>query len=256
MANKNVGPNNTPILWARDSSAGTADYVTTTNHKLDVNATLSVSALTIGTVDIDQTTPGTTNGVALAQIGSATVLAGNGTAGTGAQRVTIASDNTVLPGVGAGATASAVPANGSYAAGLAITALPTAATNGNLTGASLDKFGRLVVVPQTIRDLVSDQSTTITSTTAATTVVNAVASTFLDLVSLTFANTSATGTQVGLYNDDGTTLRWSGFVPAGDMRGIVFSVPLPQAATNKTWKVITTTSVASVIVTAQFIQNK
>lgn len=54
-----------------------------------------------GTVAIDQTTPGTTNGVALEQIGSTTVAAGNGVTGAGSLRVTIASDNTafaVTPG--------------------------------------------------------------------------------------------------------------------------------------------------------------
>ncbi len=76
------------------------------------------------------------------------------------------------------------------------------------------------------------------------------------MVSLTFTNSSATGTLVQLYNDDGTTLRWTGYVPATDMRGIVFSVPFTQAATNKAWKVITVTSVASVYVTAQFVENK
>src|SRR5262245_66191487 len=48
------------------------------------------------TVAINQTTPGTTNAVSLAQIGAATVSSGNGTAGAGVQRVTIASDNTAF----------------------------------------------------------------------------------------------------------------------------------------------------------------
>jgi hypothetical protein len=45
-------------------------------------------------VKVDQTTPGTTNAMALAQIGANTVLTGNGVTGTGSVRVTIASDNT------------------------------------------------------------------------------------------------------------------------------------------------------------------
>lgn len=51
----------------------------------------------VGKFGIDQTTVGTTNGVSLAQIGTATVLTGNGTSGTGSQRVNIASDNTAFP---------------------------------------------------------------------------------------------------------------------------------------------------------------
>lgn len=56
-------------------------------------ALVAGSAL-IGKAGLDQTTPGTTNGVALAQIGANTILTGNGITGTGSQRVTVASDNT------------------------------------------------------------------------------------------------------------------------------------------------------------------
>lgn len=50
----------------------------------------------VGKVGIDQTTPGTTNAVSLSHIGSTAVATGNGIAGTGVQRVTIASDNTAF----------------------------------------------------------------------------------------------------------------------------------------------------------------
>lgn len=60
-----------------------------------------------------------------AQINGVTPLMGNGTSGTGSQRVNIASDNSVLPAVGAGATGSAVPANAVYQGGNG---------SGNLTG--------------------------------------------------------------------------------------------------------------------------
>src|SRR4051794_40484685 len=57
---------------------------------------LVAGAALIGKVGLDQTTPGTTNAIALAQIGATTILTGNGTAGPGSQRVTIASDNTAF----------------------------------------------------------------------------------------------------------------------------------------------------------------
>jgi hypothetical protein len=50
----------------------------------------------IGKVGLDQTTPGTTNAVSLAQIGATTVASGNGVVGAGVQRVAIASDNTAF----------------------------------------------------------------------------------------------------------------------------------------------------------------
>lgn len=53
-------------------------------------------------------------GVNILGVNSATALAGNGVTGTGSLRVTIASDNSPVVGIGIGATAAAVPANASY----------------------------------------------------------------------------------------------------------------------------------------------
>lgn len=75
-----------------------------TNLAGDVAITLDSEAVVLGAgsalvgkVGIDQTTPGTTNAVSLAQIGATTVSTGNGVAGAGVQRVTIASDNSPIP---------------------------------------------------------------------------------------------------------------------------------------------------------------
>jgi hypothetical protein len=93
-----------------------------TANGLDVDVTrlpaLVAGSAVVGKVGIDQTTPGTTNLVALAanqsvnnaQINGVAPLMGNGASGTGAQRVTLASDSTgniatigtsVTPGTGA-----------------------------------------------------------------------------------------------------------------------------------------------------------
>src|SRR5438067_702552 len=57
---------------------------------------LSAGSALVGKVGIDQTTAGTTNAVSEAFIGSTAIASGNGVAGAGAQRVTIASDNTAF----------------------------------------------------------------------------------------------------------------------------------------------------------------
>lgn len=57
------------------------------------NACFAGAAGTI-TANINQGTPGTTNGVALVGVNGATALAGNGPTGTGSPRVTVANDNT------------------------------------------------------------------------------------------------------------------------------------------------------------------
>ena len=64
---------------------------------------LSPGTNLVGKVGFDQTTPGTTNAVSLAQLGSTTIATGNGVVGAGVARVAIASDNTaftVLNGAG------------------------------------------------------------------------------------------------------------------------------------------------------------
>lgn len=72
-----------------------------TTNGLDVDVTrlpaLVAGTALVGKVGIDQTTPGTTNAVSLAQVGATTVATGNGVVGTGVQRVAIASDNTAFP---------------------------------------------------------------------------------------------------------------------------------------------------------------
>jgi hypothetical protein len=82
----------------------------------------------IGKAGIDQTTPGTTNGVALVGVNGATALAGNGVTGTGSARVTISSDNSNSAGIGGSATGSAVPSSARYVGGNG---------SGNLTGVTV-----------------------------------------------------------------------------------------------------------------------
>lgn len=86
-----ISPNNT--IAATQSGTWNVGTVTTLTG---ITNALPAGTNLLGKVGIDQTTVGTTNGVSIAQIGATTVLTGNGTAGAGAQRVTIASDNTAF----------------------------------------------------------------------------------------------------------------------------------------------------------------
>jgi hypothetical protein len=56
----------------------------------------AISTTGFMSVKFDQSTPGTTNGVSLAQLAGGTVNTGNGTSGTGTLRVAVASDNTAF----------------------------------------------------------------------------------------------------------------------------------------------------------------
>ena len=179
--------------------------------------------------------------------------------------VVVASDQGAIPvsesgtwNVGSStATGSAVPANAFYEGLLAKTALPSAATDGNLTGAMGDKFGRQVVLTNAIRDLVSPiTQLTLTSTTTETTLIAAVASTFLDIVSLVVVNTSATVCQVDFRDSTAGTIRATHLIPPTDERGISLPVPLPQNTVNNNWTAKCGTSVASIIITGSYISNK
>jgi hypothetical protein len=64
------------------------------------------------------------------------------------------------------ATGSGVPGQADYEGALAKTALPAAGTDGNLVGIISDKFGRQIVLPCTIRDLVATAALTISDTTS------------------------------------------------------------------------------------------
>jgi hypothetical protein len=72
-----------------------------TTNGVQVNAALPVGANVIGKVSIDQTTPGTTNLVALAanqsinnaQVNGVTIQTGVGASGTGTQRVAVSTDS-------------------------------------------------------------------------------------------------------------------------------------------------------------------
>jgi len=71
---------------------------------------------------------------------------------------------------------------------------------------------------------------TLTASTTETTLVSAVSSTFIDLLSLVVINTSATATQVDFRDSTAGTIRLSLYIPAGDTRGVVFNTPMPQIA--------------------------
>jgi|SRR5579859_2527885 len=71
---------------------------------------LNAGSNIIGKAGIDQTTPGTTNGVSVVGVNAATALAGAGATGTGSLRTTVAQDTTTIAGAAPG-TAGTPSAN-------------------------------------------------------------------------------------------------------------------------------------------------
>lgn len=157
----------------------------------------------------------------------------------------------------AGATIGQVGPSSAFLQGIiASTALPTAATVGNLEAAIGDVYGRPVVLTNALRNQVSSQFTTITSSTAETTIVTAIASTFNDMTGIILINTSATATRVDIRDTTAGSVIKSFYLPAGDTRGATFSTPWPQTSVNTNWTATCGTSVADVRISVQYIKNK
>lgn len=255
-------------------TASAASVVLGTNATVAYNVTIPgvtnfrvrASAYTSGTLNVGITPTGDpmvfnvaagivgTPAVNVAQINGVTTLTGNGTTGTGSPRVTIASDNTAFSVNALGAAvASAVPATAFYQGVNPQTALPTAATTGQLTGMLADKFGRVATSPYGPRGVIGSTTTTITASTTATTIIAAVASQFSDIVMLVLTNTSATATTAIL--SDGTN-SYELYVPATDVRGFTTGVILPATSANVAWTVQCGTSITSLFITAIYIKNQ
>src|SRR5581483_142196 len=155
-------------------------------------------------------------------------------------------------------TGSAVPASATYIAGDAATALPTAATAGNLTGMMVDKFGRQVQLVSTVRDLVGTQTTTISASTAETTIVTAAASVFNDLIMLIVSNTSAsTNTRIDFRDTTAGSVLFSLQSNGGQPPvGFCLPTPIPQTSVNTNWTAQCATSTTDIRVYAVFAKNR
>lgn len=115
-----------------------------------LGAALAAGTNLIGKVGFDQTTAGTTNGVSVAYVGANAVLAGSGATGTGAQRVTVATDQATNAGAALVKGGVGVVNGGSaYNTVAASTALKLSATQGGGTGAIGDYLSHVVIIPST-----------------------------------------------------------------------------------------------------------
>ena len=149
---------------------------------------------------------------------------------------------------------AAPPANAIQIGCLAATALPTANTATDLTVPMTDKFGRQIVIANTVRDLTGMQATTIMSSTSATTIITAGASgVYNDIISLAITNSSATALIVTI--SDGTKSLVYAIAANGGIM-IQPSSPIPATSAATAWQITCGTSVASIYVVAQFAANK
>lgn len=140
--------------------------------------------------------------------------------------------------------------------GVGRTTNPTAVTDGQRVNGLFDKLGKQISVPA-IRVLKGRQVTTITASTAETTIVTADATNFLDIYCLIITNTSATATNITIKDATAGTTVQTFAVPAADNRGFCVEAgsAITQSTVNNNWTATSSASVSSVIITAYYVKN-
>lgn len=194
-------------------------------------------------------------GVNVDKVAGTATATGAGIINAGTQRVVVATDQSALTVGGAAASGAAVSGN-PVPIGVKAQTAPAAVTNGQIVYAMGDKVGRQVV-QHSLRDMRGDQATTISASTAETTIVTADATYFLDLYGMVFANTGSSTTRVAIRDATAGTIRFYVMVPAGLTVGFTFPAcdGRKQTAANNNWTAQCQTSTTALEVWALYTKN-
>lgn len=257
---------------------GGTDGTNTRMLKTDTAGELQVDVLTLPALPAGANTIGTVNigtfpdnePINVAQMNGVAVTMGNGVAGTGVQRVTIASDSTGTLAV-TQATASSLNAQvvGSVAhdgvdAGNPVkigcharTTNRTAVADADRADVVCDDNGQLVVTPMAPRDRVVRSGVVTVSTTTETTLLAAGgAGVFRDLTYLKCTNNSATLVRVDLRDATaGTVIDSWALAASGGGFNLAFSVPYAQASANNNWTIQLSGAVTDVRCSCQAVEK-
>jgi len=226
-----------------------------------VQATIGAGSALIGKVGIDQTTPGTTNAVAI-QDGAGNALTSNsttytakkaldanilGTLGTAfstagkvdvkgadgdvfVRQATASNLNaTVVPG---NSTGAAIPSVAVPAGFQARTSEQSALTSGDLYMPVIDAVGKQIVMPYANKENFTSGVGTATGTSGTSVISAPGASVKLYITSISIANTGSTTSLITIQQDPtgSPTTLWYMINPAGGGDNITFPVPLVVAA--------------------------
>lgn len=193
---------------------------------------------------------GISESVNITTVGGTAASVGCGVADAGTLRVSQATDCNVQV-VGNVASDGVDSGNPVKIGTIGRTTLPTAVADGDRINTMGNKYGELTTI-HAIREMRANQVTTITASTAETTIVTAVASFNLDLYGLIVTNTSATAVNVAIKDATAGTTRLNIAVPANETRGYMLpaSDGIKQATANNNWTATVSASVTSVIITA------
>lgn len=225
-----------------NASGASAVNIQDGGNTITVDGTVTVGSITagnnnIGDVDVASIAAGDNN------IGNVDIVSGTIT--------------TVTTLTGGGIAHDAADSGNPVKVGAqARTTNPTAVADADRSNLITDDLGKLVVVGS-IRDLKANQITTITSSTSETTVVTAVASTFMDVYGCIVVNSSATAANVSFKDSTAGTTRFNIYVPAGETRGFMLneSAAIAQTTVNNNWTATSSASVASLVITMLTVKN-
>lgn len=249
-----------PALSAGTNNIGDVDVLTLpplpagTNNIGDVDV-LTLPALTTGdnTVGRVKITDGTD--VALVSAAGALIVDGSGITQPVSGTVTANAGTGTFTVGGDVAHDTADSGNPVKMGGVARVANPTAVAGGDRVNAYFDDLGRQVIVSNGPRDLVTQNSITLTSGTE-TTLLASVASTFLDITELIMSNTSATLVRVDIRDATAGTVRLSVALAANGGGAVMhFDPPLKQTAVTNNWTAQLSGAVTDVRIFAQAVQN-
>lgn len=137
---------------------------------------------------------------------------------------------------GAAAHDAAAAGNPLLAGGEARTTNPTSVGDGDAVRLRTDKSGRLVTCHSQARDLLAQNTITLSSTTETTLLAAGGAGVFHDIVGLVLTNTSGTAVRVDFRDATGGTVRFSLFLAANGGGGLPpMVVAWPQTTANNNW---------------------
>ena len=157
---------NAPVLGAGSAIIGKFGIDQTTpgtTNGVQVNAALPAGTNLLGKTGIDQTTPGTTNGVSIVGVNGATALGGSGAVGAGAQRVAVGTDPATVAGTAPVKTSVPI-INGANTYNTIAASQSAQALTGGSGGATGDYLSHCTVIPTTVSPgvvTILDNSTTI-----------------------------------------------------------------------------------------------
>lgn len=182
---------------------------------------------------------------------------------TGNEQVSlINSDGSAMTGTGsrtmqgAGASGAATVGNPVLNGSRAATANPTAVTNGQTVANMADKMGRQVTTLISVRDLYTQNTTTITASTTETSILaTGGASVFHDLSMMLISNTSATAVTVDIRDALAGTVRFTVAVPAATTVPVNPVTYITQTTANSAWTAQVSASVTDVRIFIQAVKN-